>query len=140
MTMLLWHLQIRNLNLMFGELKDYFINQFCFSSRLTGLTSMMSFKKSSGVSVTAFCPQILVSKLLCFRNFAHAQKYVFREACRFYFDYFHVSVHSFIRNRKHYKIIISLGEWGLYHPPLPNLLFLLSWLYGQLHMEYERIS
>ena len=98
MTMLLWHLQIRN-------------NQFCFSSRLTSLTSMMSFWKSSRVSVPAFCPQILVSKLLCFRNFAHAQKYVFREACRFYFDYFHVSVHSFIRNRKHYKIIIFLrGE------------------------------
>ena len=66
MTMLLWHLQIRNLHLILGELKDYFINQFCFSSRLTGLTSMMSFQKSSRVSVSAFCPQIMVSKLLCF--------------------------------------------------------------------------
>ena len=127
MTMLLWHLQIRN-------------NQFCFSSRLTSLTSMMSFWKSSRVSVPAFCPQILVSKLLCFRDFAHAQKYVFREARRFYFDYFHVSAHSFIRNWKHYKIIIFLRGWGLYYPPLPNLLFLPSWLYGQLYMEYERIS
>ena len=99
MTMLLWHLQIRN-------------NQFCFSSRLTSLTSMMSFWKSSRVSVPAFCPQILVSKLLCLRNFAYAQKYVFREARRFYFDYFHVSVHSFTRNRKHYKIIIFLAGWG----------------------------
>ena len=56
-------------NLMLGELKDYFINQLCFSSRLTGLTSMMSFQKSSKVSVPAFCPPILVSKLLCFENF-----------------------------------------------------------------------
>ena len=61
-------------NLMLGELKDYFINQLCFSSRLTGLTSMMSFQKSSKVSAPAFCPQILVSKLLCFENFTHAQK------------------------------------------------------------------
>ena len=61
-------------NLMLGELKDYFVNQLCFSSRLTGLTSMMSFQKSSKVSVSAFCPQILFSKLLCFQNFAHAQK------------------------------------------------------------------
>ena len=61
-------------NLMLGEQKDHFINQLCFSSRLTGLTSMMSFQKSSKVSVPAFCPQILVSKLLCFQNFAHAQK------------------------------------------------------------------
>ena len=61
-------------NLMLGELTDYFINQLCFSSRLTGLTSMMSFQKSSKVSVPAFFPQILVSKLLCFQNFAHAQK------------------------------------------------------------------
>ena len=127
MTMLLRHWEIRN-------------NQFCFSSRLTSLTSMMSFQKSSRVSVPAFCPQILVCKLLCFRNFAHAQKYVFREARRFYFYYFHVSVHSFIPNRKHYKTIIFLGGWGLYYPPLPNLLFLPSWLYGQLYMKYERIS
>ena len=111
---------------MLGELKDYFINQLCFSSSLTGLTSMMSFQKSSKVSVPAFCPQILVSKLLCFENFAHAQKQVFREACRFYFDYFHLSVHSFIRNRNHYKTIIFLGGRGLYHPPLSNLLFYIA--------------
>ena len=37
MTMLLWHLQIRNLNLMLAKLKDHFINLFGFSSRLTSL-------------------------------------------------------------------------------------------------------
>ena len=95
---------------MLQELKDYFINQFCFSSRLTGLTSMMSLQKSSRVSVPAFYPQTLVRKFLCFQNFAHAQKQVFRKARRFYFDYFHVSVHSFIRNRKHKIIIFSWGE------------------------------
>ena len=140
MTMLLWHLQIRNLNLILGELKDYFINQLCFSIRLTGLTSMMSLQKSSWFSVPAFCLQILGSKLLCFQNFVHAQKYFFREARRFYFDYFHVSVHSFIWNKKHQKIIIFLGGRGLYHLPLPNLLLLPLWIYGQLYMEYYGIS
>ena len=99
---------------MLGDLKYYFINQFCFSSRLTGLISMMSLQKSSRVNVPAFYPQTLVSKLLCFQNFAHAQKQVFREARRFYFDYFHVSVYSFIRNRKHYKIIIFSWEEEVY--------------------------
>ena len=42
MAILLWYLQIRNLHLMLGDLKYYFINHFCFSSRLTGLISMMS--------------------------------------------------------------------------------------------------
>ena len=68
MAMLLWHLQIRNLNLMLRELKDYFINQFCFSSRLTGLTSMMSLQKSSRVSVPAFYPQTLVRKFYAFKT------------------------------------------------------------------------
>ena len=83
MTMMLWHLQIRNLNLMFGKLKDYFINHICFSSRLTGLTLMMLFQKTSRVSVPAFYPQILISKLICFQNFANVQKYLFRAARRF---------------------------------------------------------
>ena len=95
-------------NLMLGELKDYFINQLCFSSRLTGLTSMISFQKSSKVSVPAFCPQILVSKLLCFQNFAHAQKQVFREAFRFYFIFTYLFTVSF----KTGNIIKLLFSWG----------------------------
>ena len=110
MAMLLWHLLIRNWNLMLRELKYYFINQFCFSNRLTGLTSIMSLQKSSRVNVPAFYPQTLVRKFLCFQNFGHAQKTVFREASRFYFDYFHESFHSFIRNRKQKIIIFSWGE------------------------------
>ena len=110
MAMLLWHLLIRNWNLMLRELKYYFINQFCFSNRLTVLTSTMSLQKSFRVNVPAFYLQTLVRKFLCFQNFGHAQKTVFRKARRFYFDYFHVSVHSFIRNRKQKIIIFCWGE------------------------------
>ena len=152
-TMMLWHLQIRNLNLMLGKLKDYFINHLCFSSRLTGLTLMMLFQKTSRVSVPAIYPQILVSKLICFQNFANVQKYFFRAAGRFSWLFSDLQIIFMYLTTVLFETgnIIKLlfffffkgGRVGvrvLYHALLPNMLFLPSWLYGQLHMEYQGIS
>ena len=106
MIMLLRHLQIRNSDLMLAKLKDYFINQFCFSSRLTGLEC--HFQKHSGpLYQHLFHLQILVSKLICFQKHMRWNNN-FGRACRFYFDYFHISVHSFIRDRKQLRV----GEGG----------------------------
>ena len=71
---------IRNLNLMLAKLKDYFINfviilKILFFKQIGWSNfKMMSFPKTSGASVPAFYPQILVSKLICFQMFAPAQK------------------------------------------------------------------
>ena len=79
------------------------------SSRLTGLTfKIMSIPKTVRASIPRFYPQILVSKLICFQKFAHSQKCLFGTANLFYFDYFHISAHSFIRDRKHHKTV----SWG----------------------------
>ena len=50
---------------------------------------------------------------------------IFGTARRFYFDFFfHISVLSFIRDRKHYKIIIFLGEgWGEVYIILPYQIY-----------------
>ena len=111
MTMLLWHLSIGNFNLMLAKLSDYFFSQLCFSSRLSGLTSKWcnSQKPPEPVYLMNFT-----------RNFWSANKYalktlrmrinsIFGTARRLYFDYFHISVHSLILDRKHYKIIFFLG-------------------------------
>ena len=45
---------------------------------------------------------------------------IFGTARRFYFDYFHISVHSFIRERKH-KIVSRREGRGLCDPPFSNL-------------------
>ena len=95
--------------MLLAKLKNGFINQPHFSSRLSGLTfKMMPLPKTSSVSVNAFDTHILVSKPKWSQNFAHAQKNIFGTACRFYIDYFHISVHGFIRDRKHYKTV----SWG----------------------------
>ena len=129
--MLLRHLQIRNSDLMLAKLKDYFINQFCFSSRLTGLEC--HFQKHSGpLYQHLFHLQILVSKLICFQKHMRGNNN-FGRACRFYFDYFHISVHSFIRDRKQLRV----GEggrgrrrWGLY-VTLPSQIYS-SYLHGYI--------
>ena len=45
----------------------------------------------------------------------------FGKVRKFHFDYFNISVHSSIRDRKHYKTVLRVeggGEGaGLYHPP-----------------------
>lgn len=100
MAMLLWHLQIGKGNLILAKLKDDFINLLHFSSRLTGLTfKLMSFCKISRTSVPAFYLQILVIQ----KNFFTFLWTVHR----FHFDYFHISVHSFIWDRKHKTV-----SWG----------------------------
>ena len=129
--MLLRHLQIRNSDLMLAKLKDYFINQFCFSSRLTGLEC--HFQKHSGpLYQHLFYLQILVSKLICFQKHMRGNNN-FGRACRFYFDYFHISVHSFIRDRKQLRVGEGGGErrrWGLY-VTLPSQIYS-SYLHGYI--------
>ena len=89
--------------------------------------SRMSFPKTFRATVPAFHLQILVSKLICFQKHMRGNNN-FGRACRFYFDYFHISVHSFIRDRK--QLLMGGGRRGevgfLCHPPFPNLFFLPS--------------
>ena len=72
---------------------------------------MVLFPKTSRASIPAFYPQILVSKLISFKSLRMRRNHIVGAACRFCFDHFHMSVHSFIRDRKHYKTV-SRGEGG----------------------------
>ena len=132
--MLLWHLHIRKVNSMLGKLTDFFINQLYFSSRLSGLTSMMSFRKTSRVCVPAFHSEILMSKLICFQNFV----FLGQPSDFTLIIFMNLSTVSF-ETENIIKLLFSWGGRGPHLPSLPNLFFLPSWLYGQLYMEYEGI-
>ena len=72
---------------------------------------MMLFPKTSRAIIPAFYPQILVSKLVCFQSLRMRRNDIVGTDCRFYFEHFHISVYSFIRDRKHYKTV-SRGVAG----------------------------
>ena len=119
MTMLLRHLQIKGLNLILAKLKDCFINQFRVSSRLTGLDLIPKNLQSHCTRIVpANCgQQINMLSEVC----TCAEINIYGRAQRFYFDYFRISVHSFIRDRK--QLLMGgegRGEVGFRcHPPFP---------------------
>ena len=111
MTMLLWHLSIGNFNLMLAKLSDYFFSQLCFSSRLSGLTSKWcnSQKPPEPVYLMNFTRKFWSANKYALKTLRMRINSIFGTARRLYFDYFHISVHSLILDRKHYKIIVFLG-------------------------------
>ena len=88
---------------MLAKLKDDFINHLHFSSRSTVLTfQMMPFPEKLQSQTTQILPpnsgqQINMLSKVC----ACAEMTFFGTAHRFYFDYFHISVHKFMQDRKH---------------------------------------
>ena len=100
---------------MLAKLKDYFINQFRFSSRLTGLNDSLAndLPVYSGLQIN------MLSKVFAWSEIA----FLGQLADYILIVFIYLSTVSF----ETANIIKQfLGGGGLYHPPFPNLLFLLS--------------
>ena len=131
MIRLLWHLKIRNLNLMLGKLEDYFINQLRFSNRLTGLTSMMSFQNTSRVSVRDlhFTTNSVQQINMLSKVYGCTEMIFLGQLADFLIIFMYASTVSFDTGNI-IKQFLGVGG-GLCHPPFANLPFLTSLLYGQ---------
>ena len=134
MAMLLWHLLIRNWNLMLRELKYYFINHFCFSNRLTGLTQSCHSKNPPGSTYPHFTRKLWSENFYAFKTLVmHRKRFLGKLADFTLIIFMNLFTVSFETGNK--KLLFFLGVKKYISPCRTKstfLIFLIIWpiIYG----------